>query len=440
MSAESESQLETIRRLKREGLSMSDIVTRLNGAPAPAPVAAAPAQSGAPLRVTIEEIQHPAYMVNHNFEVVWMNDAARRTVFAEVTAMPPTNEARSLFRLVPASRNEWSSLLRFHVAAAKEKVSAEAFAKACVGLEPVAYARLQAAYLDMDAEPINGTVGTCVNVRDAQGNDATHTAHVSSYREGMFVVLVPGDDTNDAMLELLARRDEVIRSLLRKRMPVLTQLAVLVSDLQGSVKICSELPPEEYFELINQIWTAMAPIFRKYHGTCGKHVGDGMVYYFFPQADSDYLTNALACAHEIRVAIRKLSNEWQLRKNWLNELYLNTGITEGQEWLGTYQSSTGVEFVVLGDTINQAARISDLARHGGVWATKSVIGKIPAEHQSRVSYGVRRRSADGREVFVNSSYSLVQTLIEQDGARLEKLRDISTLAVTEVVDIKPLLS
>ena len=91
MSAESESQLETIRRLKREGLSMSDIVTRLNGAPAPAPVAAAPAQSGAPLRVTIEEIQHPAYMVNHNFEVVWMNDAARRTVFAEVTAMPPTN-------------------------------------------------------------------------------------------------------------------------------------------------------------------------------------------------------------------------------------------------------------------------------------------------------------------------------------------------------------
>jgi class 3 adenylate cyclase len=181
----------------------------------------------------------------------------------------------------------------------------------------------------------------------------------------------------------------------------------------------------------------MAPIFRKYHGTCGKHVGDGLLYYFFPQADSDYLTNALACANDMREAVRKLSAAWQVRKNWLNDLYLNTGITEGQEWLGTYQSSAGVEFVVLGDTINQAARISDLARFGSIWASKSVIGKIPAEHRDRVSYGVRRRASDGREVFVQSSFSQVQTLLEQDGARMEKLRDIATMAVTEVVEVRP---
>jgi adenylate cyclase len=239
------------------------------------------------------------------------------------------------------------------------------------------------------------------------------------------------------MLSLLARRDEVIRGLLRKRLPVLTDLAVLVADLQSSVKICSELPPEEYFELINAIWTALAPTFRKYRGTYGKHVGDGMVYYFFPQPESNYLANALSCALEIRQEIQHLSKAWQIRKQWFNELFLNTGVTEGQEWLGTFQTATSVEFVVLGDTINQAARVSDFARHGSVWVTKSLIGKLPAEERARLTYGVRRRGPEGREVFVASSFSQVGTLLEQDGVRMEKLRDINTLPIAEIVDIRP---
>jgi class 3 adenylate cyclase len=92
---------------------------------------------------------------------------------------------------------------------------------------------------------------------------------------------------------------------------------------------------------------------------------------------------------------------------------------------------------VLGDTINQAARISDLARFGAIWATKSVIGKIPAEHRDRVSFGVRRRAPDGREVFVPSSFSQVQTLLEHETSRLEKLREIGTLALTEIIEVKP---
>jgi len=45
-------------------------------------------------------------------------------------------------------------------------------------------------------------------------------------------------------------------------------------------------------------------------------------------------------------------------KDWLNELYLNTGLNEGQEWLGIFHIETKVEFTVLGDTINHAARLS----------------------------------------------------------------------------------
>jgi len=120
-------------------------------------------------------------------------------------------------------------------------------------------------------------------------------------------------DSNDSLLGLL---DGVTRlfAACSKSIAGIDRCAVLVADLQSSVRICTELPPEEYFEMINQIWAAMEPIFRKYYGTHGKHVGDGMVYYFFPQPDCNYILNALKCAQEMKDAMRKISKEWQIRR------------------------------------------------------------------------------------------------------------------------------
>jgi class 3 adenylate cyclase len=322
------------------------------------------------------------------------------------------------------------------MALAKGRLSQQTFSRVCRDLPPDCTVLLESIYSAADPIPKRAIVDTTLKVSRSRGNTQTYQAYASFYREGILFVYAPADSDMDSLLGFLSRRDEVIRDLLRKRLPVLTPLAVMVADLQNSVKICSELPAEEYFELINQIWAAMGPVFRKYYGTHGKHVGDGMVYYFFPQPDSDYLMNALACAVEIRQEMQKLSKSWQLKKNWLNELYLNTGITEGQEWLGTFQSSTSVEFVVLGDSINQAARISDFARHGAIWATKSLIGKLPTQERGRLRYGIKREGAEGRQLFIASSFSTVSSLVEQSGPRSEKLRDIATLPITEVLEVR----
>jgi class 3 adenylate cyclase/DNA-binding transcriptional MerR regulator len=452
--------IESIHQLKKKGCTMSEIAAQLGHYPEQEPtsvqrVASASQQarqvvlearsraSGGDMRrsdarnpqVTIEALDHPAYMINHNFELIWVNPQAR-ALLPGVDELPADSDARSLLRLLPADSSPWNSLLRFHVALAKGRLSLDSFSQCCRGLEPEAFTRIQAIYTDVFAEPAAAMVAVPVSLPGESGPSASHTAFASYFREGMLIVLQPQTLGNDALLELLSRRDEVIRTLLLKRLPVLTHLAVMVADLQNSVKICAELPPQEYFELINEIWTTMAPIFRRYHATCGKHVGDGLVYYFFPQPDGDYLANALECAQEAQIAMQKLSKSWQIRKNWLNELYLNTGITEGQEWLGTYQSATGIDFVVLGDTINQAARISDVARHGRIWASKSLIGKLSAKGRDRVHYGVHRHAPDGRDHFVASSFTSVSTLLEQEGVRLEKLRDIATLAITEIVSVK----
>ena len=50
-------------------------------------------------------------------------------------------------------------------------------------------------------------------------------------------------------------------------------------------------------------------------------------------------------------------------------------------------------------------------------------------------FGVHRKSPEDREVFVSSSYALVSALVNFEVARNEKLRDIATLPVTEIVEV-----
>jgi len=457
--AESVARIEQIQQWKREGLSMDEIELKLaapatpeagaaRAVPGPqstpsAQVVAHPAAAARkqPLVLTVDQIPHAAYMVNYKFEVVWFNDKCREVMEGALTQLAPRTEERSVFRLLLANENaklaaNREELLRLNTALAKERMELDAIAQP---LRTVPAARMQLLErIYRETKPVAGgpIIELPLCLKEVKGSRVVnHSAYAAYFREGILVILVPLKEETDGLLQLLSRRDSVIRNLLSKRMPTLTDLAVLVADLQDSVKICSELPPEEYFELINQIWSSAGAVFRKYYGTYGKHVGDGMVYYFFPQPDCSYIMNALVCAHELRSAVARISKEWQLRKQWTNELYLNTGLNEGQEWLGTFQTATTVEFAVLGETINHTARLSDLARHGAIWATKNFIGKVSAAERHGVKFGIQRPGAEGQPIFVESTYSRVANLVDLSAGRYEKLKDIAGLPVTQIVDV-----
>jgi len=448
--------IDEIQRLKDTGMAMSEIVAHFAaqglsgiggvGADLPTARTAAALASGeaseGSLRVTLGDLPNPCYMVNYNFELVWHNEPARRLMLGGFDALPSSSESRNVLAFLQRGGacvdcGPCEELLGFHLSVAKRRSTKGGFFALCKDVPAEQLGTLERLYQETEPLPHQAISQLRVNAPDSSGGCAPHTVYATQFREGILFAYVPGEPASDHLLALLARRDEVIRDLIRKRLPVLTHVAVLVADLQDSVKICAELPPEEYFELINQIWSAMEPIFRRYYGTYGKHAGDGMVYYFFPQPDCDYVMNALAAAHEMREAMRSISKAWQLRKGWSNELYLNTGLNEGQEWLGTFQTATHVEFTVLGDTINHGARLSDFARYGAIWATKNMLGKLDVDARRRIKFGVRRAGDGGRAMFVESTYVSVGSLLDPAQPRSDKLREIAALPVTEIVDVRP---
>lgn len=391
------------------------------------------------LRLTIDNISYPAYMVNYNFEITWYNEHARTELLGGFMHLPSSiKEHNALVYLLKGQlgRNIASheELIQFHLRLAKGRISRDDLMGALTGRANAH--TIEAGEFLAKSSATGTVVQQHLTLHMKNGETVHYEVHASYFREGILLVYVPTQAEQDTLLGLLERREEVIRNLLRKSLPVLTDVAVLVADLQSSVRICMELPPEEYFELINQIWSTMEPIFRKYYGTHGKHVGDGMVYYFLPQPDCNYVFNALMCTQEMKAAMRKISKEWQLRKNWLNELYLNIGLNEGQEWLGVFHIESKVEFTVLGDTINHAARLSDFARGGAIWATKNLLSKLPEKERKCVNFGIRRRNMEGNDTFVSASYSRISELINLNEPRNEKLSDIAALPVTEIVEIR----
>jgi class 3 adenylate cyclase/DNA-binding transcriptional MerR regulator len=452
-----------VKQLKKEGLTMAQIAdqlgrktTRSNAtigqthSPAPResgaysgqPVATVPEHLS--LESSVENFPGPAYMVNNNMEVIWWNEQAGDSFFSNEDELPGEVESRSLLRLLFNTRfasdpDHLRELIKPHVAAGKRRLSHQALIKIYSALDADQLSLLKDCYENteaLDNEPVIHYPAMLPADPDTGSTPQPCDLYISFYREGILFTFSPVELNSDYLVDFLRKRNHVINELLKKRKPYLTNVTVMVADVQNSTRICSELPAEEYFELINSIWQRSEPIFRKYYGTYGKHAGDGMVYYFFPQPDCDYKLNAIRCSLELQKMMKAITLEWQSRKGWFSDIFLNIGLNEGQEWFGSYHAGGHVEFTVLGETINSASRISDFARNGSVWATKNMLNQVPGPTRQKINFGITRVTHSDESVFVTDTYASLGSLLDESRIGNRKFRDVGTLPITEIRSIE----
>ena len=451
--------IEMIKRWKDEGFSMEEIAQKFkkdspvveifperraeNGPPPqppqedrPLPAEKAHALTGGPLTLTIDSIDAPAYLVNHNFEIEWINAEAEELIFKRKVSAISKIDSRNIFKLFFSWEchqylRNWDQLIGFHMRFLKNDYPKSHVASLYSGITESETGFLAQKYEEEETLPKQSICHAPLNFVIQDGTVVSYRVYTMVFREGLFFVYVPSDRIGDDIMDLLSQRKKIINELLAQRMPSLVSLCVLVADLQDSVKISAELLPEEYFELINQLWKTLGMSFEKHNGIHGKHAGDGMLYYFIQKPGCNYIQDAIDCALEIRDKMIQFSSEWKIRKGWRNDLYLNIGINEGQEFFGTIKSATNIEFTALGDSINYAGRLSDFARFGTIWTTKNVVSKLDPENLKKIRFGVHRQEHD-RKVFIQSSFSRLIDLLDENDRDFAKFRDIATMPITEI--------
>lgn len=456
--------IEEIKKLKKAGHSMEEIVGKLSGSdralrseekmtdeksqpvisgkendsfqPSDTPSANSLVSEIKPLSLTVSNITCPAYLLNNSFEIDWLNNAAEQKIFHHKIQTIKEPSLRNIFPLLirKGYENQKSRdhLINFHISFVRERISKRDLRNLYEGITQNEIEELEKRYDSVAKHPRQTVNKVLLKLCDQAGTPISNDVYYMVFREGTLFIHVPVDNSVRGLNDLLSSRSDVIKDLLRQRMPTLVSFCVLVADLQNSVRICAELPPEEYFELINQIWTCVEGSFKQYYGTYGKHTGDGMLYYFLKERDNQYMINAVSCALEIRDNIKKLSMEWKARKGWFNELYLNIGINEGQEYFGTIPSAPSIDFTALGDSVNQAGRLSDFARQGSIWTTKNLMNKLTAEEKAGLRYGIKHKDQD-REIIIENSFSRVIDLLNHENVATSKFVDIATLAITEIL-------
>ncbi len=453
-----------VKRLKSEGLMMSQIAARFatptgvetdkekgaveteefefapeQSSPQNSPLAVRETKPQGPLFLSIEDFPYPAYMLTTNFQVQWWNDAAGEQIFDRVSGLDGEIETRNIFSLLLNSdrlkeTEELFDVISFHMAIAKRRIPREAFSGFDSEFGVGTDRRLTSIYdqttVLAPAEQPNKGVELKI---DSQIHP--HQIIVSFYREGTLFTYVPVNE-KETMLDLLARRERVIRDLLKNRQPFRTDLAVLAAGLQGEQQLKSEMAPQDYFELTNDIWVRMDPIFRKYYGVHGKHNNNGLLFYFFPQPDCGYAMNAARCALDLQIEIEELSRTWRAHLSWLPMLKFDIGLEQGREWFGSLKSTSQVEFIVLGETNNRAEKLSEFSRNGQILCTKNLIGEIALDDQSKLQFGISRTDTSGRDFFVPNTFSRIRNLENLTSNYDDLPIDLADLAICEITSVQ----
>jgi class 3 adenylate cyclase len=153
-------------------------------------------------------------------------------------------------------------------------------------------------------------------------------------------------------------------------------VALVFADLSGFTALASSLDPEEVYAFIRPGLAAMQQIVEDHGGTVPHVMGDGFMAVFgVPTAHEDDAERAVRAALAVRDHARALNRG----RSGIRFPDVHAGVNSGEVMVAPSSEPAG--FSVLGDTVNVAARLADLARGGTVLVAEQT--KRRTEHAIR---------------------------------------------------------
>lgn len=156
------------------------------------------------------------------------------------------------------------------------------------------------------------------------------------------------------------------------------QVTILISDVRGFTALSEKLEPDDVVQMLNDMFGVYIPIIFKHDGTVDKFVGDSVLAVFgSPEPDNQQMEKAVRAALDMQEATQGLGKLWQERG--LPVFHVGIGIHTGEALHGFIGAPGRMEYTIIGDTVNRAARYCD-----GAGADQIVISKSVYEHLYRL--------------------------------------------------------
>jgi len=144
------------------------------------------------------------------------------------------------------------------------------------------------------------------------------------------------------------------------------EVTVLFTDIKGFTTFSESHPPQEVVSRLNEYLGAMVQVIEQHDGTIDKFIGDGiMAYWGAPLAQPEHARLAIECIKAIHERMKDLRVRWQAEG--LEAFTIRGGLQSGEVVAGNVGlAGKKMEYTVIGDTVNQAARLEGTAKYYGV--------------------------------------------------------------------------
>lgn len=142
------------------------------------------------------------------------------------------------------------------------------------------------------------------------------------------------------------------------------EVTVMFADIVGFTSRCAQLEPPEVAAFLNEFFSLASDAIFAFGGTLDKFIGDAVMAFFgAPLPQADHAERAVRAA----LALLQGVEGWNQRRvaQGLDAIEVRVAVNSGPVVVGEIGSSTRVDYTVLGNTVNVAARLEEQVAEAG---------------------------------------------------------------------------
>ena len=152
-------------------------------------------------------------------------------------------------------------------------------------------------------------------------------------------------------------------------------VTVIFCDMRGFTPLTERLSPEEVVAALNDFYSLMIDLTIKNDGSVNKFLGDAVMAIFgAPTAYPDHCMRAVKTALAMQAGVAELSA--QRVSQGKEPITIGIGISAGEAVAGTVGTENQMEYTVIGDRVNLAARLESNAKPGQILVSEETYRQV----------------------------------------------------------------
>jgi adenylate cyclase len=146
------------------------------------------------------------------------------------------------------------------------------------------------------------------------------------------------------------------------------QITALFTDIKSFSTLSEKVTPEHLVQILNRYLTVMSDIVLAEKGTIDKYIGDAIVSFFGAPLDlPDHAEKACLAAVRMKEAEDRLNEEFKAAGDVPMEIHTRIGINTGAMVVGNMGTDNKMNYTIMGNDVNLAARLEGVNKQYGTW-------------------------------------------------------------------------